>query len=222
MHTVMCTRARTRTHTHIISTRGGQMLLKRMYKGVRLWKCLDHGCFCYLVLQLWLLFHSACQVLCKLWLFLQFVHRVLLHSLCSVVQDVIISAVCLYSVFINAALSTGCSAGHDCFCCLFWLLLRSICGVVQPMIVSAVCSDCCCILSVGYFAGHDCFCCSQDVLIVAVFRLQGVMKAALTGLYSVLERPQVLCGGGCWQTHLANYVRHEVSTWPLIYHEWPE
>ena len=143
--TLLCAHVYARTHTHNIN-KGGQMLIKRIYKGVRLWKCLDHGGFCYLVLQLWLLLHSACQVLCKLWLFLLFVHRVLLHSLCSVVQDVIVSAVCPYSVFINAALSTGCRAGHDCFCCLFWLLLilsAMLCSpwlfLLSVLIVAAFC-----------------------------------------------------------------------------------
>ena len=147
------------------------------------------------------------------------VSSLMLYCLQGVVQAMTVSAVCSDCCCI---LSVGCFADHDCFCCLFsGCIVAEFClqGVLQAMIVSAVCFDCCCILSVGCFADHDCFSCLFSGCIVAEFCLQGVMKAALTGLYSVLERPQVLCGGGCWQTHLANYVRHEVSTWPLIYHE---
>lgn len=37
--------------------------------------------------------------------------------------------------------------------------------------------------------------------------LHAVVQSAVTGLYSILQRPRGLCGGGCWQIHLANMVR---------------
>jgi hypothetical protein len=40
---------------------------------------------------------------------------------------------------------------------------------------------------------------------------QSVMKSALASLHSLLRKPVLLCGGGCWQTHVAWYIKQKVS-----------
>ena len=40
---------------------------------------------------------------------------------------------------------------------------------------------------------------------------QCAVQSAVTGLYCVLQRPYLVCGGGCWQSHLANFVKRVVS-----------
>lgn len=40
--------------------------------------------------------------------------------------------------------------------------------------------------------------------------LQSVTKSVVHSLYEVLKKPVLLCGGGCWQIHMASFVRHLV------------
>ena len=125
-----------------------------------------------------------------------------------------VSALCPWNIQTVTALSLQGLCRPQLFLrCLhgtFWLLLHSVFRVLCRLWLLCFVSRVLCGL---WFVSALC---PWNVLIVAAFCLQSVVQAALTGLYSVLERPRVLCGGGCWQTHLAHYVTREVSIQSLV------